>query len=104
MAHRRALYRNLVTSLLGRERIITTEAKAKEVRSIAEKMVTLGKKGGLSERRKALAFIYEKDVVNKLFDEIAPRYQERSGGYTQLTKLGPRLGDGAPMVQLELIK
>lgn len=104
MAHRRALYRNLVTSLLGYEKIITTEAKAKEVRSIAEKMITLGKHGGLHARRKAVAFIYEKDIVDKLFTEIAPRYLERPGGYTQITKLSPRLGDAAPMVQLELIK
>ncbi len=103
-AHRRALYRNLVTDLLGYEKIITTEAKAKEVRGLAEKMITLGKKGGLHSRRQALSFIIDKSVVEKVFDELAPKYAERPGGYTRIVKLGPRLGDGAPMVQLELVE
>ena len=103
-AHRRALYRNLVTDLLGYERIITTEAKAKEVRGLAEKMITLGKEGGLHSRRRVLSFILDKKATEKLFTEIAPRYAERSGGYTRIIKLGPRLGDGAAMVQLELVK
>jgi len=102
-AHRRALYRNLVTDLLGYEKIVTTEAKAKEVRGLAEKMITLGKEGGLHSRRQALAFIIDKKVVVKVFTELAPRYAERPGGYTRIVKLGPRLGDGAPMVQLELV-
>ncbi len=102
--HRRALYRNLVTDLLDYERITTTEAKAKEVRGLAEKMITLGKEGGLNPRRRALSFIIDKKVVEKVFTELAPRYAERPGGYTRITKLGPRLGDGAPMVQLELVK
>ncbi len=103
-SHRRALYRNLVTDLLDYEKITTTEAKAKEARSIAEKMITLGKEGGLSSRRQALAFIFDKKVVNKVFDDLAPRFAERMGGYTRMTKLGRRLGDGAAMVRLELVK
>ncbi len=102
--HRRAMYRNLVTDLLDYEKITTTEAKAKEVRGLAEKMVTLGKKGGLHSRRQALSFIIDKKVTEKVFTELAPRYAERPGGYTRITKLGPRLGDGAAMVQLELVK
>jgi len=102
--HRRAMYRNLVTDLLDYEKITTTEAKAKEVRGLAEKMITLGKKGGLNSRRQALSFIIDKKVAEKVFTELAPRYAERPGGYTRITKLGPRLGDGAAMVQLELVK
>ena len=102
--HRRAMYRNLVTDLLGYEKITTTEAKAKEVRGLAEKMITLGKGGSLSSRRQAMSFILDKKVTEKIFTELAPRYAERSGGYTRITKLGPRLGDGAAMVQLELVK
>ncbi len=101
--HRRALYRNQVTDLLRHEKLVTTEAKAKEVRSLTERMITLGKKGDLSHRRQALAFIFDTGVVKKLFDEIAPRYEERAGGYTRLTKLGPRKGDMAPMAQVELV-
>lgn len=103
-SHRKAVFRNLVTDLLGYEKVITTEAKAKEVRSLAERMITLGKEGGLHARRQALSFIMDKRVVEKVFSELAPRYAERHGGYTRITKLGPRLGDGAPMVQLELVK
>jgi len=102
-AQRRALFRNLATDLLRHEKIITTEAKAKEVRSLVEKMVTLGKKGDLSSRRRALAFILDENVVDKVFSELASRYTERNGGYTRLTKLAPRLGDGAAMAKLELI-
>lgn len=102
--HRRALYRNLVTDLLGYEKITTTEAKAKEVRGLADKMITLGKKGGLHARRQALAFVLDEKTVEKVFSDLAPRYVERSGGYTRLVKLGPRLGDGAPMVRLELVE
>lgn len=101
--HRKALYRNLVTDILGYESITTTEAKAKEVRSIAEKMITLGKKGSLHHRRQALAYIYSGEVVEKLFDELAKRYADRNGGYTRILKIGPRQGDAAPMVKLELI-
>lgn len=103
-AHRRALYRNLVSDLLDYEKITTTEAKAKEVRSLAEKMITLGKEGGLSSRRQALSFIFDEKVVSKVFDDLAPRFAERPGGYTRITKLGRRLGDGAAMVRLELVK
>ena len=102
--HRKAMYRNLVTDLLSYEKITTTEAKAKEVRGLAEKMITLGKKGGLHSRRRALSFILDKKVTDKVFDELAPRYAERPGGYTRIIKLGPRLGDGAAMVQLELVE
>ena len=99
-----ALYRNQVTALLDHEKIITTEAKAKEVRSLADKMITLGKDGGLASRREALAFVFDKKVVAKLFGEIATGYAGRNGGYTRLLKLGPRPGDNAPMVQIELVK
>ena len=102
--YRKAMYRNLVTDLLGYEKITTTEAKAKQVRSLAEKMITLGKEGSLHSRRQALAFIFNKKVTDKVFDELALRYAERTGGYTRIIKLGPRLGDGAEMAQLELVK
>jgi large subunit ribosomal protein L17 len=101
--HRKALYRNLVTSLLRSEKIVTTEAKAKEVRGMAEKIITLGKVGGLHSYRQALSFILDKAVTEKLFSELGPRYKERAGGYTRITNLEPRLGDNAPMVQLELV-
>jgi large subunit ribosomal protein L17 len=102
--HRKALYRNLVTALLRNEKIVTTEAKAKEVRGMAEKMITLGKHGGLHSYRQALSFVTDKKVTEKIFSELGPRYKERTGGYTRLTKVTPRLGDNAPMVQLELVK
>jgi large subunit ribosomal protein L17 len=101
--HRMALYRNLVTDLLRYEKVVTTEAKAKEARSLAEKVITLGKQKNLHARRQALSFVYDKGVVDKLFTELAPRYAERPGGYTRVVKLGPRLGDGAQMAQLELV-
>lgn len=102
--HRRALYRNLVTDLLKHEQLVTTEPKAREVRGIAEKMITLGKKSGLHSYRQALSYITDKKVTEKLFADLAPRYKERPGGYTRLIKLQPRLGDGAPMVKLELVE
>jgi large subunit ribosomal protein L17 len=102
--HRKALFRNLVTELLAYEKIKTTEAKAKEVRGIAEKMITLGKNGGLDARRRLLAFINDKKVVDKVFGDLAQRYAERPGGYTRITRLGRRLGDRASMVQLELVE
>ena len=101
--HRSAMLRNLATSLLKHERIETTEARAKEVNAIAEKMITLGKQGDLAARRNALAYIMEEDVVTKLFDTIAPKYADRQGGYTRIIKKGPRRGDGAEMVLLELV-
>jgi len=103
-SYRRAMYRNLVTDILGYEKIITTETRAKQARSLVEKMITLGKKGGLHSRRQALSFIFDKKVADKVFTELAQRYAERPGGYTRIIKLGRRLGDGAPMVQLELVK
>jgi large subunit ribosomal protein L17 len=102
--HPRAQNRNLVTALLQHEQILTTEARARQVRGLAEKMITLGKKGGLPARRQALAFIFDEKVTEKVFDELASRYAQRAGGYTRTTKLGPRQGDGAPMVQLELVR
>jgi len=98
------MYRNLVTDLLRYEKLVTTEAKAKEVRGMAEKIITLGKDGDLQARRQALAFVTDKKVVKKLFDELAPRYADRPGGYTRVVKLGPRLGDGAAMARLELVE
>jgi large subunit ribosomal protein L17 len=102
-AHRKALYRNLVTDLLNYEKITTSQAKAKEIRSLAEQMITLGKEGGLPSRRKALSFILDEKVTEKVFTELAPRYAERRGGYTRIIKLGPRPGDGAPMIKIELV-
>ena len=101
--HRLALFRNQVTELLRHEKIITTEAKAKEVRGLAEKMITLGRRGDLNARRQAIAFIYDSGVVSKLFSDLGPRYAGRPGGYTRIVKLGPRLGDAANMAQLELV-
>ena len=101
--HRRALYRNLVTDLLRYGKIVTTEAKAKEVGPLTEKMITLGKQGTLHARRQALSFVLDKDVVDKVFATVGPRYAERPGGYTRIVKLGPRSGDGAPMAQIELV-
>ena len=102
-AHRNMMLRNLVTSLLKHGRIETTETRAKETRKIAEKMITLSKRGDLHARRQVLAYVTEKEVVKNLFEEVAPKYQERNGGYTRMYKLGPRRGDAAPMVILELI-
>jgi large subunit ribosomal protein L17 len=102
-AHRRALLRNLVTSFLERERVRTTLVKAKTARPIAEKMITLAKRGTLHARRQALAYMTKEAAVKKLFDEIGPRFSERPGGYTRIVKLGPRAGDGARMAMLELV-
>lgn len=102
-AHRRALLRNLVTSFLERERMRTTLVKARTARPIAEKMITLAKRGTLHARRQALAYMTKESAVKKLFDEIGPRFSERPGGYTRIVKLAPRAGDGAQMAMLELI-
>ncbi|MFQ5455946.1 MAG: 50S ribosomal protein L17 [Nitrospirota bacterium] len=102
-AHRKALFRNLVTSLFKHEKIETTLAKAKELRSISDKMITLAKKGSLHNRRAALSFIQEKDVVKKLFDDIGSRFTDRNGGYTRVIKTRRRLGDGAEMAIVELV-
>jgi large subunit ribosomal protein L17 len=100
---RRAMLRNLVTSFLDNGRIETTLTRAKETRSMAEKMITLGKTNTLHSRRQALAYITSEDVVTKLFEEIAPKYADRNGGYTRIMQTGPRRGDGAPMAILELV-
>jgi large subunit ribosomal protein L17 len=100
---RRALLRSIVTSLFQYERIETTEAKAKELRKIADKMVTLAKRGDLSARRQVLSYMMDEDVVTKLFETVAPKYQDRQGGYTRIIKTGVRQGDAAPMVIIELV-
>ena len=100
---RRAMFRNILTSFFACERIKTTEAKAKELRSLAEKMITLAKRGDLHARRQALSYLMDEEVVTKLFDSIAPKYSERQGGYTRILKLGVRRGDAAPMAILELV-
>lgn len=102
-AHRKALLRNLATALLEHERIITTEPKAKELRRVADKLVTLGKRGNLHARRQALQTVRSNSVVQKLFNEIAPRFAERQGGYTRILRLGYRPGDAAAMAVIELV-
>jgi large subunit ribosomal protein L17 len=102
-AHRKALYSNLTGALIEHGRIRTTEAKAKEVRPIADKMITLGKRGDLHAHRQAVAFLRSKSVAHKLFAEVAPRFAERPGGYTRVVKLDPRQGDNAPMAYLGLV-
>src|SRR5271169_6189285 len=101
-AHRKALFRNLVTSLIEHEQVRTTDAKAKELRRVAERMITLGKRGSLHARRQALSYIRSRAVVSKLFDEVASRFRERLGGYTRIVKLGHRHGDAAAMSLIEL--
>lgn len=103
-SHRQAMFRNLVTSFFDHEKITTTDAKAKEIRSIAEKMITFGKRGDLHSIRLAASFIREKSIVTKLFNEIAPRYKERNGGYTRIIKLGIRQGDNASLSILQLVE
>ncbi|AIF42076.1 50S ribosomal protein L17 [Virgibacillus halodenitrificans] len=106
---RMALLRNLASDLIIHERIETTEAKAKELKSVVEKMITLGKRGDLHARRQAAAFLYNQEanenenVIQKLFDDVAARYEDRQGGYTRVLKLGARQGDGAPMAIIELV-
>jgi large subunit ribosomal protein L17 len=102
-AHRKALYSNLAGSLIEHGRIKTTEAKAKAVKPIAEKMITLGRRGDLAARRQALAYLRSQEVVHQLFAEVAPRFAERPGGYARIVKIGPRYGDAAEMVYLELV-
>ncbi len=101
--HRIAMLRGMVTALLENGRLETTLCRAKELRSVADKMITLGKKNTLHTRRQALAFITKEDVVSKLFSEIAPKYADRNGGYTRVLKTGPRRGDGAEMAIIELV-
>ena len=102
-AHQKAMMGNLVASLIAAEGIVTTEAKAKALRPVAEKMVTKAVKGGVHNHRQVVAFIRDKEMASKLFDEIGPRYAERPGGYTRILKLGPRHGDNAPMARIELV-
>jgi large subunit ribosomal protein L17 len=102
-AHRKALLRNLATALLEHERIITTEPKAKELRRVADKLVTLGKRGNLHARRQALQVVQSNAIVQKLFNEIAPRFAGRQGGYTRILRLGYRPGDAAAMAVIELV-
>jgi large subunit ribosomal protein L17 len=102
-AHRKALYANLAGALIEHGRIRTTEAKAKAVRPIAEKMITLGRRGDLSARRQAIAFLRSQEIVHRLFADVAPRFVDRPGGYSRIVKLGPRQGDAAEMVYLELV-
>ncbi len=102
-AHRKSMLRGMVTYLLENGQIETTLTRAKEVRSLTEKMITLGKTNTLASRRAALAFITKEDVVKKLFDQIAPKYSDRNGGYTSIYKLGPRRGDAAEMAVIKLV-
>jgi large subunit ribosomal protein L17 len=102
-AHRKALYANLTASLIEHGRIKTTVAKAKEVRPVAEEMITLGRRGDVPARRQALKFLRSQDVVHMLFSDVAPRFADRPGGYSRIVKLGPRQGDAAEMAYLELV-
>jgi large subunit ribosomal protein L17 len=102
-AHQRAMMANLVASLVAAEGIVTTEAKAKALRPVAEKIITKAKKGGVHRERQVVAFLRDKDMAQKLFAEIGPRYADRPGGYTRILKLGPRPGDNAPMARIELV-
>ncbi len=102
-AHERAMLANLTASLFAAEAVVTTEAKAKALRPVAEKMITKAKKGGLHQHRQVVAFMRDKDMAHKLFEDIAPRYADRPGGYTRILKLGPRHGDNAPMARIELV-
>lgn len=103
-SHREAMLRTMVTSFIKHEKIKTTDSKAKELRKVAEKMVTLGKRGDLHARRQAAAFVREREVVGKLFGEISARYRERAGGYTRIVKAGYRVGDNAPMSIIEFVR
>ena len=102
-SHRKAMFANMATSLFEHERIRTTEAKAKEIRRVAEKLVTLAKKGDVSARRLVGRTVRDPEVLKKLFEDIGPRYAERPGGYTRIVKIGPRAGDNAPMSLIELV-
>jgi large subunit ribosomal protein L17 len=102
-AHQKSMMANMVASLIAAEAIVTTEAKAKAVRPIAEKMITKARKGGLHNHRQVVSFLRDKEMASKLFDEIGPRYEDRPGGYTRILKLGPRHGDNAPMARIELV-
>ena len=103
-SHRKAMLRTMVTSLLKYEKIQTTEMKAKELKKVADKMITLGKRGDLHARRQAAAYVRERDVVGKLFGEMSERYKDRAGGYTRIVKSGYRVGDNAPMSIIEFVR
>ncbi len=102
-AHQKAMFGNLVASLIAAEAIVTTEAKAKALRPVAEKLITKAKKGGVHNQRLVVSYIRDRDMAHKLFEEIGPRYADRPGGYTRILKLGPRQGDAAPMARIELV-
>jgi large subunit ribosomal protein L17 len=102
-AHQKAMFGNLVASFIAAEGLVTTEAKAKALRPVVEKCITKAKKGGVYRQRDIVAFIRDKDMAHKLFEEIGPRYADRNGGYTRILKLGPRHGDNAPMARIELV-
>ena len=102
-AHQKAMTANLVASLFAAEAIVTTEAKAKAVRPVAEKMITKAKRGTVHDHRQVVRFLRDREMASKLFDDIGPRYEERQGGYTRILKLGPRPGDNAPMARIELV-
>ena len=102
-SHQKAMFGNLVASMIAAEAIVTTEAKAKAIRPVVEKVVTKAKKGGVHNHRQVVGFIRDKDMAHKLFEEIAPRYAHRNGGYTRILKLGPRHGDNAPMARIEFV-
>lgn len=102
-AHQRLMMANLAASLFAAEGIVTTEAKAKALRPVAEKLITKAKKGGVHRQRQVVAYLGDKEMASKLFDDIGPRYAERPGGYTRILKLGPRQGDNAPMARIELV-
>jgi large subunit ribosomal protein L17 len=102
-AHQKAMMGNMVASLIAAEALVTTEAKAKALRPVAEKVITKAKKGGVHQHRQVVAFIRDKDMAHKLFSDVAPRYADRPGGYLRILKLGPRHGDNAPMARIELV-
>ena len=102
-AHQKAMFGNLVASFIAAEALVTTEAKAKALRPVMEKVITKAKKGGVHRQRDVVAFIRDKEMAHKLFEEIGPRYADRAGGYTRILKLGPRHGDNAPMARIELV-
>jgi large subunit ribosomal protein L17 len=102
-SHQKAMFANMVASLVAAEAIVTTEARAKALRPVAEKVITKAKKGGLHNHRQVLGFLRDRDMTTKLFNEIGPRYADRNGGYTRILKLGPRHGDNAPMARIELV-
>ncbi len=102
-SHEKAMLGNMVASLIAAEAIVTTEARAKALRPVAEKVITKAKKGGLHNHRQVVSYLNDKEIAAKLFDDVGPRYADRNGGYTRILKLGPRQGDNAPMARIELV-